>query len=101
MLGILIPQFQEMKLGWLRAASHYVAKYSYGIYLGQVAALWIGFTFWPLPNDAYKSIASVLLLAGIAVIAFHAIEHPGIQLGKLVADRTDRKSSRLAVGAGA
>ena len=101
MLGLLIPQFQEMRLGWLRAASHYVAKYSYGIYLGQVAALWIGFTFWPSTNIASKSIVSVLLLAGIAIASFHAIENPGIQLGKLVADRTDSKSSRLAVSAGA
>ena len=96
MLGLLIPQFQEMKLGWLRAASHYVAKYSYGIYLGQVAALWIGFTFLPHTGGAFKWIASVLLLAAIAVASYHAVEHPGILLGKLVVDRSERKRPPVA-----
>jgi peptidoglycan/LPS O-acetylase OafA/YrhL len=101
MLGALIPQFQEMRLRWLRTASHYVAKYSYGIYLGQVAALWIGFTFWPHTDSAFKWIVSILLLAGIAVAGYHAIEHAGILLGKLVVDRSERKRSRVALGAGA
>ena len=101
MLGALIPQFQEMRLRWLRTASHYVAKYSYGIYLGQVAALWIGFTFWPHTDSAFRWIVSIFVVAGIAVAGYHAIEHPGILLGKLVVDRSERKSSRIALGAGA
>lgn len=96
MLGALIPQFQEMRLGWLRTASHYVAKYSYGIYLGQVAALWIGFTFWPHADSPFKWIMSILLLGGIAVAGYHAIEHPGILLGKLVASRSERKRAQVA-----
>lgn len=96
MLGVLIPQFREMRLRWLRTASHYVAKYSYGIYLGQVPALWIGFTFWPQMATPFKWIVSILLLAGIAVASYHAIEHPGILLGKLVADRSESKTSRVA-----
>jgi peptidoglycan/LPS O-acetylase OafA/YrhL len=95
-LGALIPQFREMRLRWLRTASHYVAKYSYGIYLGQVPALWIGFTFLPHTASAFKWIVSILLLTGIAVGSYHAIEHPGILLGKLVADRSKRKRSRVA-----
>jgi len=96
MLGALIPQFREMRLPWLRIASHYVAKYSYGIYLGQVAALWIGFTFWPHTDSALRWIVSILLVAGFAVAGYHAIEHPGILLGKLVVDRSERKRSRAA-----
>jgi len=95
-LGALIPQFREMRLHWLRTASHYVAKYSYGIYLGQVPALWIGFTFWPQTANAFKWIVSILLLAGIAVASYHAIEYPGILLGKLVAGRFRRKRSHDA-----
>lgn len=97
MLGVLIPHFQEMKLGWLRAASHYVAKYSYGIYLGQVAALWIGFTFWPHADNAFKWIASILLVTAVAIVGYHAIEHPGILLGKAVAGLYER--TPLAAGA--
>lgn len=95
-LGALIPQFREMRLRWLRTASHYVAKYSYGIYLGQVPALWIGFTFLPHTASAFKWIVSVFLLAGIAVASYHAIEHPGILLGKLVAGRSKSKRSQVA-----
>jgi len=94
-LGALIPQFRDMRLRWLRTASHYVAKYSYGIYLGQVPALWIGFTVWP-QTAAFSWIVSILLLAGIAVASYHAIEHPGILLGKLVTGRSKTKSSRVA-----
>jgi peptidoglycan/LPS O-acetylase OafA/YrhL len=96
-LGALIPQFREMKLRWLRTASHYVAKYSYGIYLGQVPALWIGFTFWPQAASAFRWIVSIVLLAGIAVVSYHAIENPGIRLGKLVAGRFKSKAPRVAV----
>jgi len=95
-LGALIPQFREMKLRWLRTASHYVAKYSYGIYLGQVAALWIGFTFWPHTPSAFRWIVSILLLAVIAVGGYHAIEHPGILLGKLVTGRFKSKRPRIS-----
>jgi peptidoglycan/LPS O-acetylase OafA/YrhL len=95
MLGVLIPQFREMRLRWLRTASHYVAKYSYGIYLGQVPALWIGFTFWPHMASPFRWIVSILLLAVIAVVSYHAIEHPGILLGKLVVGRSESKRSRL------
>ena len=80
-LGALIPQFKEMKFRWLRTASHYVAKYSYGIYLGQVPALWIGFTFWPHMAGAFRWIVSILLLAGIAVASYHVIEYPGTPAG--------------------
>jgi peptidoglycan/LPS O-acetylase OafA/YrhL len=97
MLGALIPQFREMKLRWLRNASHYVAKYSYGIYLGQVPALWIGFTLWPQTASAFKWIVSILLLTGIAVVSYHSIEYPGILLGKVVADRFKSKRSRVAI----
>jgi peptidoglycan/LPS O-acetylase OafA/YrhL len=93
MLGALIPQFQEMKLRWLRTASHYVAKYSYGIYLGQVFSLWICFTFLPPSFGALRWVLSVFLLAGIAVASYHAIEHPGILLGKRVAERFKNKGS--------
>jgi peptidoglycan/LPS O-acetylase OafA/YrhL len=85
-----------MRLPWLRTASHYVAKYSYGIYLGQIFALWIGFTFWPHTASAFKWILSIVVLAGIAVAGYHAIEHPGILLGKLVAGRFKSKGSRVA-----
>jgi len=101
-LGAIIPQFREIRLGWLRKASHYVAKYSYGIYLGQVPALWIGFTFWPHMGGILRWLVSVALLAGIAVGGYHLIEHPGISVGKRVADRSNRSRSRpmeLQVGA--
>jgi peptidoglycan/LPS O-acetylase OafA/YrhL len=101
-LGVLIPQFREVRLRWLRTASHYVAKYSYGIYLGQVPALWIGATFWPQMAGGSRWMVSVLLLVGIAVAGYHAIEHPGILLGKLVADRWESNRSPVAeLGVGA
>jgi len=101
MLGALIPQFKEMRVRWLRTASHHVAKYSYGIYLGQVAALWIGFTFWPHNSSLFKWIVSILLLAVISVAGYHTIEHPGILLGKLLATRSATKRSEVAALAGA
>jgi len=72
-----------------------VAKYSYGIYLWQVPALWIGFTVWPQIASAFRWIVSILLLTGVAVVSYHAIEDVGILLGKLVAGRFKSKGSRV------
>jgi peptidoglycan/LPS O-acetylase OafA/YrhL len=95
-LGLLIPHFRELRPRWLQTASHYVAKYSYGIYLGQVPALWIGFALLPHKNLVLSCILSVLILAAFAVAGYHCIEHPAIRLGKLVADRYKTRKSRLA-----
>jgi len=38
-LGLTIPWFQEIRFPPLRVAAHFVAKYSYGIYLSHVAVI--------------------------------------------------------------
>jgi peptidoglycan/LPS O-acetylase OafA/YrhL len=95
-LGGIIPYFREVTPTWLRTASHYVAKYSFGIYLGQVPALWIAFTFLPQSAGALRWIVSILLLAFIAVVGYHLIEQPGMLLGKLMVDRSKGRKPRVA-----
>jgi len=84
-LGLLLAHFQPVRAGWLRSASHFVAKYSYGIYLGHMFALHLAFrTLTPLPLGAKVGVFLVST-AGLAVFLYHAVESPMIGVGKRVA----------------
>ncbi len=86
-LGLIIPRCREIELGWLQTAGRIIARYSYGIYL--VHGPMIDFTF-----DYFKESLPVVRwavffvgTAGLACLAYHAIEKPGIEFGRAVADR--------------
>jgi peptidoglycan/LPS O-acetylase OafA/YrhL len=66
-------------------AAHFVAKYSYGIYLSHIALImWIS----GLPVPVAARVALLVLTAVIVPIAiFHLIEHPMIVVGHRLAER--------------
>jgi peptidoglycan/LPS O-acetylase OafA/YrhL len=84
-VGTLVPWFREISNPFIRRTSAMVAKYSYGIYLTHVMALWIGFRWLgalPFPAQALVAVAALVLLP---FIGYHLIEEPFIQMGKRVA----------------
>ena len=87
LIGAFITRFGELTSPWLRSACHFVAKYSYGIYLGQVMALWIGFDLCARMLLGFRCLISLFALAVISLVAYHAVESPGMSLGKRVARR--------------
>ena len=86
-IGLAVPQFQQLHDGIVRRAAKVIAKYSYGIYLMHMFALHIAF----VKMAAYPAIcrwsAFILMMVVFPVGAFHLIEHPGLLIGKRIAQR--------------
>jgi peptidoglycan/LPS O-acetylase OafA/YrhL len=91
LLGAAIPQFQEIRFHPVVRAAHYIAKYSYGIYLIHEPLIRIGFnrlTFLPSP---LRLVATLIIVAAGSVALYHAIESPMIALGARIAARCWRR----------
>jgi peptidoglycan/LPS O-acetylase OafA/YrhL len=98
-LGLAIPWFQEVHFPPLKVAAHFVAKYSYGIYLSHVAVI-----MWcsglPIPLATTWIILGALAVI-VPVAVFHWIEHPMIVVGQKLTNRifsepADQSQPRLA-----
>jgi peptidoglycan/LPS O-acetylase OafA/YrhL len=85
LIGLLIPRFEQIKSKALTAVSHYVAKYSYGIYLSHFAAIYLAFDLGSHLAMAVQIMIFITLLAGMPIFLYHAIEEPMINLGKNLA----------------
>jgi peptidoglycan/LPS O-acetylase OafA/YrhL len=98
LLGLGIPHFRQIRAKWLVVASHQLAKYSYGVYLGHIFSIAIGMNLLQGSNLAIRVAAIVLSLAVLAIVSYHLIEKPMIRLGARLAAKTDSgKSSALLV----
>jgi peptidoglycan/LPS O-acetylase OafA/YrhL len=95
-LGITLPYFRDLPASRLTAAAHYVAKYSYGIYLSHVPLMWI--THVPLAHApgivrwGFLAASSVM----VPVLLFHLVEDPLIRVGKRVASRLFERKQKAA-----
>ena len=84
-IGLTVPQFRQLDRGIVRVVAHTVAKYSYGIYITHVFALYLGFVklaHYPL---VFRWAAFLAALAVLPYLAYEMIERPGIILGKKIA----------------
>lgn len=87
LVGLLAPRFAEIGSRAVGRAAHFIAQYSYGIYLTHPLTLWIAFVrlgAWPL---ALRWAVFVPLAVAAPVAAYHAIEEPLIRVGRRLADR--------------
>jgi peptidoglycan/LPS O-acetylase OafA/YrhL len=90
-LGIAIPWFQEIQFHTLRVAAHFVAKYSFGIYLSHVAVImWCASLAFPV---AAKVAILAILAVSVPVAVYHFIEHPMISVGQKLAKRLFEEGS--------
>ena len=80
--GVAIPFFREIRIGWLNGLSRKVALYSYGIYVAHVPAMWLCFDLLHSGSLLVGALLSVALTAALAVLLYHLVEHPAIELGK-------------------
>ena len=86
-IGGLLPFVTEMQSPALRVVSRQIAKYSYGIYLFHMIALWVGFNLLR-ESSAWLQLGTVLLLlVALPVAGHHLIEKPGIDAGVRLAAR--------------
>ena len=85
-VGLLIPWVRQISSPPLVRVSHLIARYSYGIYLFHLLALWLAFR--ALPQSIWWATAlAVLIGAAMTLAAYHLIETPGIALGVRLARR--------------
>ncbi len=85
-LGLAIPMFLQISSRWLVVASHLIAKYSYGIYLTHFFSIWFAFERLGYLPTVEKISLFAVLVTGLPVIFYHALEEPMTRLGKRVAD---------------
>lgn len=95
-LAVTIPISREIESRAVASGFKLVAKYSYGVYLTHVFA--IGAIEGLMPGPLVVQWAAMLvLLPGLAYIAYHGIEKYGIALGARLADQlSERQNLRAA-----
>jgi peptidoglycan/LPS O-acetylase OafA/YrhL len=96
MLAMIIPKCREVKSRWLQRCGDTIARYSYGIYLVHVPILYLSFKYFDtLPRFA----AWALFISGVAIasyLAYHYIEKPGIEFGRVLMDRINGNRTQRA-----
>jgi peptidoglycan/LPS O-acetylase OafA/YrhL len=98
LIGLAIPQFAILSNTWLRKAAHWVAKYSYGIYLGHYFCLWIAFVKLGHMPWVIRWLVCFALLAAIPVGLYHLLEEPMIvQGGRFVDALFKKRRSAVAI----
>ena len=90
-IGLAIPQFKEVANQWVNRFTHWVAKYSYGIYLGHLFCLWLVFVAGQNLPAWLQWIVIGPLMAAVSFVLFHAIEDPMMKLGARIAALHIRK----------
>ena len=86
-VGFIVASFGETTSPLVRQAGAIIAKYSYGIYLTHMIALWIAFVKIGPTSFAVRVMVGVGLTAIFSALAYHIVEAPGIRLGARVANR--------------
>jgi peptidoglycan/LPS O-acetylase OafA/YrhL len=101
-LGLAIPMFREVPVPLLRKAAGAIAKYSYGIYLFHLIAIYYCFDSMIAPTWV-RVAASIAFTAAASVVSYHLLEEPLIEYGRRIGHRLapppEQKSVAQAVGA--
>jgi peptidoglycan/LPS O-acetylase OafA/YrhL len=92
-IGLSAPLFADLQFSPLRKASTWVAKYSYGIYLTHIYALWTAFTVLKNQSLWIRCIVLVVLSLGLPVLFYEFLEAPMIKLGARLANRLSASES--------
>jgi peptidoglycan/LPS O-acetylase OafA/YrhL len=87
LLGVAVPYFAQISARWLTEPSHFVAKYSYGIYLLHFFCIWLAFDYlhYVLPRFVRLALFTTLVIA-LPVLFYRFLEEPMIRVGKRLAD---------------
>jgi peptidoglycan/LPS O-acetylase OafA/YrhL len=88
-LGIALPLFRDFPPSLLTKFCHYVAKYSYGIYLSHVPLMWIVRVLLAGVNPVLRFTFLAATSVAVPVLLFHLLEDPLIRVGKRLAGAID------------
>ena len=80
-VGLVIPLFRQTTSRVFNRATHLVARYSYGIYLFHVLALWLGYYAIAPESEVLKALIALSSLTVLSVASYHLLEAPMVRLG--------------------
>jgi peptidoglycan/LPS O-acetylase OafA/YrhL len=86
-LGLAVPRFFQLSARWLVVPSHWIARYSYGIYLTHFFAIWLAFERLGHLPKILSVLVFVVSAVGLPILFYHSVEEPMIRVGKRLADR--------------
>jgi peptidoglycan/LPS O-acetylase OafA/YrhL len=89
-VGVVISLVRELPASTLTRGAATVATYSYGVYLTHIPALHIVLSVLHRASVAVLVPAFALCCSTLSWLAYHLVEHPGIQLGKRLVQRSQR-----------
>jgi|SRR5579862_168696 len=96
-VGLALPFFTEMTSIWLRKGCHYIARYSYGIYLTHFICIWFAFVELARLPLAMRWLIFAVTAAAAPVVLYHAVEAPMILLGHKVVNGLEDSLQLLAL----
>jgi peptidoglycan/LPS O-acetylase OafA/YrhL len=100
-LGLAVPFFREVQVPIVRRVAAAIAKYSYGIYLFHLIAIYYCFDSMTGPTSM-RVAGSLIFTAVAAVVSYHLLEEPlieyGRRLGHTLAPPQAKKTVAQAVG---
>jgi len=88
--GLLLLYFKDIQNKWIKFASAWIAKYSYGIYLCHIAVMWFSFHVIHKCPTIFRVLLSIGMTAVVSYLLFHLIESPAIKLGKRLAMKLEK-----------
>jgi peptidoglycan/LPS O-acetylase OafA/YrhL len=94
-IGVLFPFCADIRQRSVVIVSHWVAKYSFGIYIVHVPVMWLVCLVVPGWNPVAKILAVVPITAFLSFALYHALEEPCINLGKKLAMRICLSQTRV------
>jgi len=86
-IGLTINRFREIRWHWLRRTAHLLAKYSYGVYLTHMLAVWLAFVVCGALSPALRWTVFAVILVALPLILYHAVEAPMTRFGAGLAER--------------
>jgi peptidoglycan/LPS O-acetylase OafA/YrhL len=81
LLGLCIPMLLEPRKSLFTRASHWIARYSYGIYLAHTPVMWFAFVKLAPISLVLRIAILILMSVGVPIALYHALEAPLIRLG--------------------
>jgi peptidoglycan/LPS O-acetylase OafA/YrhL len=84
-IGLAVVYCAESRHRSLNFLSHHLAKYSYGLYLGQIPVLWLASVKLNYLPPSLQWTLFLLLIVVVPIASYHLVEHPFIKLGAIAA----------------
>lgn len=91
-IGLAAPLFADLKPSLLQKTSAWVARYSYGIYLTHMYALWAALVVLKDQPLWLRCGVLIVLSVGLPVLFYKLVEAPMIKLGSRLANRLPESS---------